>query len=233
MAPMFRAVNQDFFKHWTSEMAYVLGFFAADGNMIKNKRGAHFIAFYNNDRILLEKVRTALSAGHKIGKRTHKTSGQSATYQVQLGSKEMFNDLLRLGMTPAKSLTLRLPHIPEAYQRDFVRGYFDGDGCVYFNLLKFADRKKPRHILMVRFTCGNRVFLEKLHALLRKRDVKGGSVRRKWKSRGFDLVLIHRDSLALYKLMYDTVSTTELYLPRKYKIFTRAIKTLYPDAAVA
>ena len=51
-------------------MAYVLGFFAADGNMIKNKRGAHFIAFYNNDRILLEKVRTALSAGHKIGKRT-------------------------------------------------------------------------------------------------------------------------------------------------------------------
>ena len=24
-------------------MAYVLGFFTADGNMIKNKRGAHFI----------------------------------------------------------------------------------------------------------------------------------------------------------------------------------------------
>src|SRR3989338_5386942 len=232
MAPMFRAVNQDFFKHWTSEMAYVVGFFAADGNMIRNKRGAHFIAFYNNDRILLEKVRTALSSVHKIGRKILPAPRKTA-YQLQIGSKEIFGDLLSLGMKPAKSNTLILPRIPPPFHCDFVRGYFDGDGCVYFNLLKFADRKKLRHILMVRFTCGNRAFLEKLHALLRKHDVEGGSVRQKWKSRGFDLVLSHRDSLALYKLMYDTVPATELYLPRKYKIFTRAIKTLYPDAAVA
>ena len=227
---MFRAVNQDFFKHWTPKMAYVLGFFAADGNMIKNKRGAHFIAFYNNDRILLEKVRTALSAGHKIGKRTYKTSGQSATYQVQLGSKEMFNDLLRLGMTPAKSLTLRLPHIPEAYQRDFVRGYFDGDGCVYFAFLKCADRKNPRAVFQTLFTCGARPFLEDLRTLLKRHGISRGTIRNK--QRGFDLLLSHRDSLALFHLMYDTVPATGLYLPRKYKIFQKAIKTLYPDAVV-
>ena len=32
--------------------------------------------------------------------------------------------------------------------------------------------------------------------------------------------------------MYDTVPATGLYLPRKYKIFQKAIKTLYPDAVV-
>ncbi|MDO8552752.1 MAG: LAGLIDADG family homing endonuclease [bacterium] len=84
MAPMFRGVNQDFFKRWSSEMAYVLGFFAADGNMIRNKRGAHFIAFYSNDRGLLEKVRATLVSDHKIGKRVYKSSKKSTTYQLQL-----------------------------------------------------------------------------------------------------------------------------------------------------
>ena len=41
-----------------------------------------------------------------------------------------------------------------------------------------------------------------------------------------------RDNLALYKLMYHTSPTTELYLPRKYKLFSKAMHTLYPNAAV-
>lgn len=227
---MFRAVNQDFFKHWTSEMAYVLGFFAADGNMIKNQRGAHFIAFYSNDRILLEKVRTALSSGHKIGRKTYPSPCRTG-YQLQIGSKGMFADLQLLGLRPAKSKTLRLPLIPVRFHSDFIRGYFDGDGCVYFKRLKFADRKRPRWILMSVFTCGSRAFLEELHALLRKHGVEGGSVRTK--TGGFDLSLSFRDSLALYKLMYHTGADIGIYLPRKYKIFRKAIKTLYLDAAVA
>ena len=47
-------------------MAYVLGFFAADGNMIKNRRGAHFIAFYSNDKKLLIKIKVLLKASQKI-----------------------------------------------------------------------------------------------------------------------------------------------------------------------
>jgi hypothetical protein len=41
--PIHKKVNQDFFKKWSPEMAYILGFFTADGSMAKNKRGAHFI----------------------------------------------------------------------------------------------------------------------------------------------------------------------------------------------
>jgi len=39
--PIPKTKNEDFFKNWTQEMAYVLGFFTADGNMIKNNKGAH------------------------------------------------------------------------------------------------------------------------------------------------------------------------------------------------
>jgi hypothetical protein len=47
--PIYRAKNENFFKKWSPEMAYVLGFFTADGNMLKNKRGAHFIEFNTTD----------------------------------------------------------------------------------------------------------------------------------------------------------------------------------------
>lgn len=211
-------------------MAYVLGFFTADGNMIKNRRGAYFIAFYSNDRELLANVKAVLGSNHKIGKRMYKTSKRSTSYQLQLGSREMFDDLLRIGMTPAKSLTLRLPQIPNTYCRDFVRGYFDGDGCVYFAFLKCADRKRPRPVFQSIFTCGSRLFLEELLSLLKQHGISRGTIRNK--RHGFDILLSHRDSLALFHLMYDTVPATGLFLPRKYKIFRKAIKTLYPDAAV-
>ena len=227
--PIPRNLNQDFFKKWSPAMAYVLGFFAADGNMIRNKRGAHFIAFYNCELSILRYVRLALGSNHKIAKRKLKPK-HTQCYQLQIGCKEIFNDLLALGMSPAKSKTILFPKIPNRYVADFIRGYFDGDGCVYLRHLKFADRKRKRWIFLTLFTSGSKTFLEQLHTVLKKRGIQGGSIR--IKRRGFDLSLSMRDSLALFRLMYDTRPATGLFLPRKYSIFQRAIKILYPDAAV-
>jgi len=38
-------------------MAYVLGFFTADGSMIRNKRGTCFIELEITDKELLEKIK--------------------------------------------------------------------------------------------------------------------------------------------------------------------------------
>src|SRR3989344_8046642 len=126
--PIHRTINQDFFKKWSSEMAYVLGFFAADGNMIKNNRGGHYIAFYSNDKELLIKVKNMLAANHKIGLKKQALPKHPA-YQIQIGSKEIYFDLLKLGLVPNKSLVLKVPVIPKKFIKHFVRGYFDGDGC--------------------------------------------------------------------------------------------------------
>ena len=210
-------------------MAYVLGFFAADGTMIKNNRGAHFIEFDITDRSVLLQIRRVMGSNHKIAVRIRNPQ-HKVGYRLQVGSKRMFTDLVELGFSQRKSLTLQLPQIPIELSSHFVRGYFDGDGCVYYARLKFADRKNRRQILNTLFTCGTRTFLKSLHTLLKSQGVSGGTIRTK--RRGFDLSLSHRDSLALYKLMYNTGPATGLYLPRKYKTFQRAIKNLYPDAAV-
>ena len=227
MAPVFRPVRRDFFRTWSPHMAYVLGYFAADGAMIQNSRGSHFIEFHSTDKVLIVDIRAVLGSMHRIGVRVpaknkpnHKTA-----YRLQIGSMEMYNDLLALGMSPRKSLTLRMPTIPREYIRHFVRGYFDGDGCVYFKALQFADRKNQRQVLLSVFSCGTYSFLESLLALLKGSGVKGGSL--KQKKSGNELALSHRDSVALYRIMYNNLHDSDIYLGRKYRLFTHAIETLY------
>ena len=227
MAPMYRAVQNDFFHTWSPEMSYVLGFFAADGNMIKNKRGAHFIAFYNNDRTLLVAIRRLLGSTHKIGKKVRMPPHKTA-YQLQIGSKNIFQDLYALGMTPNKSNSLRLPRMPSIHVAHFVRGYFDGDGNVYFARHFAKDRGKYRWVFQTRFTSGSRSFLEDLRKMLQDHGILGGALIKK--NRGFDLLLSHRDSVALFHLMYNNIDDG-VYLKRKYILFRRAVRTLYGGVA--
>lgn len=208
-------------------MAYVLGFFAADGTMLRNKRGGEYIEFHSTDKCLIEMIRKVILSKHRIGVRLPKPgSNHKTAYRIQIGSKEMFADLKSLGFVQSKSNILMLPPIPDKYASDFVRGYFDGDGCVYFKRLKFADRKNQRLILMSLFTSGSYRFLADLHTLLKKYGIQGGSLKNK--VRGFELAFSFKDSLALYRFMYNTARDTGLYLPRKYRLFQKAVSTMYP-----
>ena len=207
-------------------MAYVLGYFAADGSMIKSNRYTYFIEFTSTDKILIEHVQAATGSNHKIGIRERGGNCKTA-YRLQIGSNTWFEDLERLGFTQNKSNTLAFPRIPEEFFGHFVRGYFDGDGCVYFNKLKYADRTYARWILLTLFTSGSRNFLETLHIILKQYGIQGGSINKK--TRGHELKFSHRDSLALYRLMYHTTEVTDLFLPRKREKLEEAIKVLGLD----
>jgi len=193
--PIFKKKNEDFFKTWSPKMAYVLGFFAADGNMMKSKRGNHYISFYSCDRDIIESIKVLMDCEHKIYSKPLRYKHHKPCYQIQIGSKEIFNDLVKLGFTPNKSLTIKFPNIPEAYLRDFIRGYFDGDGhaSTGFYIRKDRSSKIPKHILFTGFTSGSRSFLKSLHDIL-KRDkiVNGGTL---YFQKGHRLNFSSQDSL--------------------------------------
>ncbi len=222
--PIRRNLNQDFFKKWSPEMAYVLGFFAADGSMLRNKRGAHFIEFTITDLLVLRMIQKVTGSTHKIQERKQRNSAWKTQYRIQIGSKEWFEDLTRLGFMQNKSKKLPFPKIPKKYFGDFVRGYFDGDGCVYSNHLQYADRKEPRLAVLTLFTSGCRPFLESLWGALKRRGVCGGSLKKK--IGGFELVFSHSDSVALHQVMYHTGNIPELYLPRKRVKLENAVREL-------
>lgn len=200
-------------------MAYVLGFFAADGNMLRNKRGAHFIEFQITDKRLLEKIRRLLNSNHKIAT-CRKSNKWKKAYRFQIGSKEIFNDLLKLGMTPKKSQTMILPKIPSKYFPHFVRGYFDGDGNVTIcSYVRIARNGKKYRTILSGFVCGSKIFLEKLHAKLKGlSNIKGGTLY--FHAKGHRLFFSVQDSLALYNFIYKNLGNN-LYLNRKKRIFEK------------
>lgn len=51
--------------------------------------------------------------------------------RIVFNSKEMANDLCKLGIIPRKSLVLKPPVIAEEYFLPFILGYFDGDGSIF------------------------------------------------------------------------------------------------------
>lgn len=134
-----------------------------------------------------------------------------------------------MGFTQQKSRTLVFPKAPKKYFGDFVRGYFDGDGCVYLGQHYAKDRKKMKWTFTTSFTCDCKPFLESLHAALGARGLRGGHIATKSRDSGYNLVFSRRDSLALYHLMYNTAEARNFCLPRKLEKLERAIQVLGLD----
>ena len=217
--------NKDFFKIWSPEMAYVFGFLIADGYIFVNPYGSCYFGFVSADKEIIEKIRNLLGSNHKIGirKRSLEHPKWKDVYVLQIGSKHIFQYLKKLGIVQNKSLVIKFPkNIPNELLRHFVRGYFDGDGCVYFRQHWKKDRNKLKWVFQVRFTSGSREFLEGLRNTL-KLYTKGGYLTKK--ERGYELVFSHHDGAALFNAMYDNVSSG-IFLERKYKIFRKAVTTL-------
>jgi len=120
-----KSLNLQLFKKWSSDMAYILGFLMADG-YLANVCGKYDIGIGINkkDRDILVQIKNIIGKNLKIRKRPKNI------VELRFGCKKMFNDLLKLGMIPRKSLRLEFPKVPNEYLQDFIRGYFDGDGFV-------------------------------------------------------------------------------------------------------
>lgn len=213
-----KKVNKDFFKQWSPSMAYVLGFFLADGGMTINSRGGHFITFYSADRDILNKIQGVMKSEHKLSRRSE---GSGGVYRFQIGSKEIFNDLLKLGCDVKKTNRLKLPEIPKRYVGQFVRGYFDGDGNVWMGIIH-KNRKIKTPVIQVAFTSGSKNFLKDLRLLLQRQGVRGGSVYTSKKGSFSRLSYSTLDALKLYEIMYNVPS--KLYLKRKKLVFEKFIK---------
>jgi hypothetical protein len=119
----------DFFRVWTPETAYVLGYWWADGYMYLKPHGAHEIEIASNDREHLQTIAETIGGKYTL----RRVSVSSNCYEIAFCSKEMYQDLARLGGTPRKSRTTILPTVPPSLLPHFVRGVVDGDGTLAWN----------------------------------------------------------------------------------------------------
>jgi len=129
----------------------------------------------------------------------------------------MFNDLIRLGLTPHKSKNILFPTVPLPCLNHFIRGYFDGDGCIYLRKAKGITKPTIIKGLLVIFTSGSSAFLKKLGIILKNQ--LGLCYERLYNgNRAFQLKYNRDDSIKMFKFLYKSCSK-KLYLKRKFDIF--------------
>jgi hypothetical protein len=117
--------NHCYFKTWSSDMAYFLGFFCADGHLATSKNTI-YIQIHRKDDYILKIFHKFFEYDGPLYYRPN-----SNNVQFNIYSKEITQDLMNFGLTRHKSQELKwIEQIPEEYISHFVRGYFDGDGHV-------------------------------------------------------------------------------------------------------
>ena len=197
---MTSRVDQGFFSAWNPEMAYVLGFWFADGWMTQPDQDA-FICFVSKDREHLELIGNIMHSEHHIH-----TQGEGC-FRLPIGSKRLWNDLANLGGMPAKSLVVEMPSVPGHCIRQFIRGFVDGDGSLYWDT---AQRRTPRINIV-----GGLLFLEKLAQVIHQETEIGIAKIRTHKSKAPFLAYSGVKAQVLAKWLYIP---GELMLERKGKL---------------
>lgn len=126
-------VNESFFeKINSSKKAYILGLIYSDGwnNISGNRWG---IQLNKEDEYILKEISEAIEYSGSI--KTLKPSCENGGYRsrLEICSKKMCNDLLKLGVFQRKSLILDFDEkiLHDSFVADFFRGIFDGDGTIY------------------------------------------------------------------------------------------------------
>lgn len=127
-------INESYFRRWSPNMAYLLGFILADGCIIKGSYKGYSDALrfgvHKQDIDILKKIKQELGSQYKI------SLVKNAAY-FSINSQKIVNNLKALGISYRKSLQKaryeKIPNVPIKYIRDFIRGIVDGDGSINFD----------------------------------------------------------------------------------------------------
>ena len=119
-------LNEELFDNIDSvDKAYWLGFLFADGYN-QEDRNAITIALQSSDEKHLKKFQKFLSSNIPV--KHYITKGYESV-KITISSYHMSRALAQLGCVKAKTKIRKYPIIPSEFNRDFIRGYFDGNGC--------------------------------------------------------------------------------------------------------
>ena len=133
------SVNDDYFKTQSHNMAYILGFLAADGNIAK-KENKIDLALAESDKEILEKINQEIENTRPI-KIYDRHDGHQLTAKLQVFSSTMKKDLAHYNIVPAKTFILTPPELlAREYIISYIRGFFDGDGSIYYAGTTFTWR---------------------------------------------------------------------------------------------
>lgn len=155
-------VNNYYFSTQNHNMAYVMGFLAADGNI--SKEGNRIQSQLSiKDRPQLEMIYNEIG-GSKVYE--YESNGYLCC-GWHCYSAQIKRDLAEYNIIPHKTGKLSLPKkLSKEYWKDFIRGYFDGDGSVF----------KDEQGIRLSITSANREILDDINSFFKENGIKPSTI---------------------------------------------------------
>ena len=196
----------------SEEKAYFLGFVYADGGH-NEKRHSLTITIQQNDEDLLKKFYDIFECQRPIEYVYNKKYDQHYS-SFRLQNIHLSQQLLNLGVMGDKSFKITFPDfLPINLRRHFIRGYFDGDGCIGFSNRGWKSTK-------IQFT-GNEKFLKSVQEIIIEETNITMNLRREKKSKICDLD--KAGIFNIYPILNYLYKDSTIYLQRKYDRYIKFI----------
>ena len=215
--------DKNYFENISSpNQAYWLGFFYADGYVVKGKTNAEAaIELQKSDAAHLKKLNKCIGGNVEVGFRkrsarliVNQPVGPSEACFIRFYSTKMVNDLISHGCIERKSLTKKAPvGVPENFMRDFIRGYFDGNGTVAHKY----HRKVDKYYLAVCIETASDDFVEWLSNYLKEHGFSNVISKDTY---AWKINLHAPDNWAFLDYIYKDA---DVYLDRKYQRYLSAV----------
>lgn len=125
-------IDESFFEidNLTSEAAYVIGLLAADGCVSSNEN-CIMIELIDTDSQILFDINRVLKNERPV--KFYQRTDKSNNCKIYFYSKKIKDDLAFYDIVPRKTYKKGsnfVENIPTIFFPDFLRGFFDGDGCI-------------------------------------------------------------------------------------------------------
>lgn len=201
--------NWDFFEKDSEELYYFLGFVAADGYISNNEIE---IGLNEKDVSLLEKFRDLIVPEKPL---YYKAKTKSYTLKISC-LKQISKFKTFYSMTSNKKHDeMHYPNIPDKYQKDFIRGYIDGDGNIDTTKgYRVIDGEKRVYAGLRLRILGNENFLTSLNNETKKHyQHKTNRLTKKGKENVYYLTYNFKTANNILEWIYKNAN---IYLKRKY-----------------
>lgn len=135
--------------------AYILGLLTADGSISCNK-----ISITLKDKYMIEKIRDLVNPDRKIYEYKN-------CYSFYWNNEKDLDFLKNIGFTVTKQYdAVMCKLIPEQLMNHYIRGWFDGDGCVYKSITRDKKYDIPKEYAynFVSFTTGSEIAKDELNS---------------------------------------------------------------------
>ena len=160
-------VNENYFNSINNNIgAYILGFISADGGVFNNR--LTIAQSGDEGKILLEKIKNKLNSNHTILSRKGKKIAHRDAHVLIITSPQIVKDLKNYNIIKNKKYNFKFPDLLDLkYLKPYIRGYFDGDGCVgiYYEKKERNNKIYNSKYLKLSFY-GTKIFILRCNELL-------------------------------------------------------------------